>query len=83
MSTAELKSNLHRLIDSISDNKTLNSIYTLLSKQKKQDIDWWGTISKEEKDAIEKGLAEVERGDVVSHEQVMKESFKLLNKYRR
>ena len=31
MSTAELKSTLHKLIDTIQDSKTLKAIYTLLS----------------------------------------------------
>ena len=55
MSTAELKSTLHNLIDTINDSKTLNAIYALISKKTKQEIDWWETISEEERAAIEEG----------------------------
>ena len=83
MSTVELKSNLYKLIDSINDSKTLNAIYTLLSKKEAKNIDWWDGISSKEKAAIEEGLAQAERGEVVSHEDVMKASHKLISKYKK
>ncbi len=39
----------------------------------------WDTISQAEKDGVERGLADVEAGRVISHEEVMKEIDKLLN----
>lgn len=41
--------------------------------KKGQVADWWDEISEEEKQAIEKGLAEAERGELISHENVMRE----------
>ncbi len=41
--------------------------------KKGQAADWWDEISEEEKQAIEKGLAEAERGELISHENVMRE----------
>ena len=83
MSTTELKSNLYKLIDSINDSKTLNAIYTLLSAKTSAGADWWDAISTEEKAAIEEGIAQLERGEGIPHEEVMKESRKLINKYKK
>ena len=41
--------------------------------KKGQAADWWDDISEEEKQAIEKGLAEAERGELIPHENVMRE----------
>lgn len=35
--------------------------------------DWWDEISDEEQHAIEKGLEEADRGELIPHEEVMKE----------
>ncbi len=73
MSTAELKSNLHRLIDSVQDSKTLKITYLLLSKTEEGTKDWWDTISAKEKAAIEEGLKDIKSGNVFSHDKVMQE----------
>jgi predicted transcriptional regulator len=74
MSTAELKSNLYKLIDSINDSQTLQAIYTLLStKAAAVDDDFWDKFSDEQKTEIEESIAELNRGEGISHEQVMKE----------
>ena len=39
--------------------------------KKEQVTDWWDTISDEERAEIEQGLAEVDRGEVIPHEEVM------------
>jgi predicted transcriptional regulator len=36
-------------------------------------VDWWDEISPEEREAIEKGLSEADKGEFISHEDVMKE----------
>jgi hypothetical protein len=41
--------------------------------KKGQRDDWWDEIGEYEKQAIEKGLAEANRGELISHENVMKE----------
>jgi predicted transcriptional regulator len=73
MSTAELKSNLHRLIDKVQDSKTLKITYLLLSKTEEGNKDWWDSISAKEKAAIEQGLKDINKGNVFSHAKVMKE----------
>jgi len=80
MNAVELKSDLHQLIDKINDVSILNAVKVLLAKGEAA-TDWWDEIGQEEKQAIEKGLAEADRGEVIPHEEVMKEvkaKYKLL-----
>jgi predicted transcriptional regulator len=76
MDIVELRTDLHNMIDKISDSNVLNAVKTLLSG--KAETDWWDTISDEEKAEIEQGLAEADRGEVIPHEEVMKKYEKWL-----
>ena len=71
MSTAELKSNLFKLIDSINDSKTLQSIYTLIKNKGVSEVDFWDELSDEQKAEIEESIAELDRGEGIPHEEVM------------
>ena len=73
MSTAELKSNLHKLIDGINDSQTLKAIYTLLSKKDTTDVDFWDELSDEQKAEIEEAIAQADRGELIPHKEVMAE----------
>ncbi len=78
MKTAELKTNLHQIIDGIEDNTILNAVYALLAKTFHPralgaKADFWDELSEEEKADIEHGLKDIERGKVFSHEEVMRE----------
>ena len=77
MNAIELKSDLHRLIDKINDVNILNAVKILLSKGE-EETDWWDEISEEERQSIERGLAEADRGELIPHEQGMKEYKKWL-----
>lgn len=84
MSTADLKLTIYQLLASTQDSKLLNSVYKLLkSQKKKRDTDWWLTISDKEKAAIEVGIAQAERGELIPHEEVVKKSRRLIEKYRK
>lgn len=37
-----------------------------------ESLDWWTELSVEEQEEIEEGLKQAEKGEVVSHENVMK-----------
>jgi predicted transcriptional regulator len=39
----------------------------------KKKTDWWDEISEDERKSIEKGLAEANEGDLIPHEEVLKE----------
>lgn len=71
MSTAELKYSLFKAIDSINDGKTLKAIYSFVTK--KNDVDFWDELSDEQKEAVEESIAELDRGEGIPHEQVMRE----------
>ena len=36
-------------------------------------MDWWGEISEEERQAIKRGLTEADQGELILHEEVMKQ----------
>jgi predicted transcriptional regulator len=72
MDVIELRTDLHNMIDKISDDKILNAIKTLLSEKTSEEVDWWDKISDEERDEIKQGLTEAENGDVITHDEVMK-----------
>lgn len=38
-----------------------------------KDTDWWDEISEAERTAIEESLAEADRGELIPHEEVMRE----------
>ena len=71
MSTVELKSSLHQLIDAINDSKTLKVVYSLLSKQAKQKTDGWDSLTKQQQKEIEEAIHSLEKGDGIPHEKVM------------
>ena len=72
MSTADLKLNLHQLIDGVSDNSVLEAVYTLLSKATANQEDWYDSLSEKEKASIERGLEDLKNGHTLTHEDAMK-----------
>ena len=67
MDFAARKIDLISWISNLQDEKTLSRIETI----KKEEPDWWDTISDEERAEIEEGLAQLDRGESIPHEQVM------------
>ena len=78
MDVIGLRTDLHNMIDKISDSNILNAVKTLLSSKSVSQADWWDTLSKEERVEIEQGLAEADRGEVIPHEEVMEKYKKWL-----
>ncbi len=78
MNLAELRVDLHNMIDKINDSDILSAVKTLLSDKAVSQSDWWGTISEEGRADIEQGSAEADRGEVISHEEVMSKYKKWL-----
>lgn len=62
------KLNLIKWLTSVDEPSVIKQLIAL---KKKQQVDWWDEISDEEKTAIEEGLAQADRGDILSHEEVM------------
>ena len=71
MDVIELRTDLHNMIDKITDSNILSAVKTLLTGKTAKQEDWWNTISDEERAEIEQGISEADRGEVISHEEVM------------
>ena len=77
MSTIELKTNLHSLIDSVNDSKILKTIYALLTKQEEEIIGYQGAKAitrKEFLKQIEQSEAEYKQGKYITFHELMEES---------
>jgi predicted transcriptional regulator len=62
------KLNLIKWLTEVEEPSIIEKVIALKNEQQK---DWWDEISDDEKADIEEGLAEDDRGDVLSHEDVM------------
>lgn len=79
MSTAELKLNLHYLIEDIEDESFLNAIYVMIThKAAPLAGPKWNELPEALKQEIEEGLEQAEKGEVVEHKAVMKKYKKWL-----
>lgn len=72
MSTKEFKIYLHQLIDGISDRNVLQEVYLLLSKTPSTE-DWFDRLSEESKQKTLLSLKQYKKGEVISHENAMKQ----------
>ena len=79
MSAAELKNDLIKIIVNTDDMAFLQQVKDFFKKHK-TSTDWWEEISDQEKEMIERGLKDVEEGNVVAHEDVRAEINKILRK---
>ena len=68
MSTAELKSFLHQLIEGTSDSTTLRKVFQLLIEAQN---DWWNELSDVEKQKTLESLKEAKEGQTRSHKSVL------------
>ena len=68
MSTAELKSFLHQLIEGTSDNTTLKKVFQLLTEAQN---DWWNEMSDAEKEKTLTSLQQANKGETHSHKHVL------------
>ena len=72
MATYTLRYTIHKLIENIEDETILLDVLKLLEKKTEiEKKDWWDLISEEEKAAIEEGIAQADRGEIIPHEEVM------------
>ena len=69
MNIQSKKIELVQLILNINKPALLDKIKQLLI----QETDWWDELSEEQKDSIEVGLEQANRGETLTHEQVVNE----------
>lgn len=79
MSTAELKSNLHRLVVETDDKDILSKVEVFFQALI-QGQNWWDVISDEERRMIELGKWQIDNGQGISHDQVRAQVGKLLER---
>ncbi len=79
-SKAEIKNKLYKLITETDDENILSRVQDYLITLKSKNVDWWDTISDQEKDAIDIGLKQIENGEAIPHEEVKRKVDKLLGR---
>lgn len=68
MKALDIRTELKQLIDAEQNPSVLEALRTLL---KRPQEDWWDAISAEERKEIEQGMAEADRGEFLSHKEVI------------
>lgn len=61
-----------KLIEWIAKVQDLNTIEKLLKVRNENPYDWWDELSEYEKKEIELGIADIEQGKTVDHQEVKK-----------
>lgn len=69
MNSTQIRQKIHDYVDQ-ADERFLNLLNGMIEADQMRD--WWDEIGKDEKLAINEGLAQLERGEGIPHEQVMK-----------
>lgn len=68
MNVQDTKERLIQWLTALEDEQLLEQVLAI-----KEQSDWWNKLSQEEKAAIEEGTEELNRGEGIPHEIVMKE----------
>lgn len=74
MTTLEIKADIFKSIDSLSRNK-LYEIKGYLEnlQQKEVELEDWANLSEEQKNRLKESIAQLDSGNFISHQNVMKE----------
>jgi hypothetical protein len=78
MNAAELKSELHRLIVETNDINVLFNIRQYFLQLSTKDVDWWDTVSTEQKNSIQKGIGQLDKGQGIAHQTIRQKVKKFL-----
>ena len=68
----EIKNELHKLIDNC-DNELLLSEAKELLESNKEIKDWWDELTEEDKNLVMESEAEYEKGNFISHKDLMQQ----------
>ena len=79
MNTAEIKNELHKLIVETDDFSILSKIQAYFSTLRSKKIDWWDTISSNDKKNIEISEQQIQKGEGIPHDVARKRINKLLS----
>lgn len=71
MSTQELKTDLHRLIDQTQNDQLLAAVRTILDMRRDDESsDFWNRLTPDQQDDIKVGIADIEAGRTMSASDV-------------
>ena len=73
MNVLELRSDLHHLIDNVTDEGILQAIKVILSKQSRPSRDWSEMLSDSLRSELEASISEADQGKVVSHDEAVRQ----------
>lgn len=71
MSLQSKKLKLVQMILNTEKPAVLAKVEAILKKE--DESDWWDEIGESERNAIDEGIAEADRGELIPHKDVMKE----------
>jgi hypothetical protein len=72
METLELRKTVLEYVNQ-ADEHLLRMVKKIMDNYRENvEPDWWDELSEEEQKEIEEGLAELDRGEYISNEEVMK-----------
>jgi len=77
MNTHAEKINIIQWVASLNDEAILQQLKKIKDQSTKK-VDWWDTISAEERRSIERGLEDSENGRITPHSEVRKKYEKYL-----
>ncbi len=61
-----------------ADERMLRLMYTMLEAD--QEGDWWDSLSKEAKEAIDNGIAQADAGNTITHQEFLAQNKRWLPK---
>jgi predicted transcriptional regulator len=67
----DIKAEKLELIQWLAGVRDMEVIKEFINLKKSKEVDWWDTISAEERAEIAEGIAQAEKGEVIPHEEVM------------
>lgn len=75
MGTAELKSNLHKMVDRIEDERLLSAIYSFLNeRENSEEGRMWNSLTEDQKKEVLQAFDESEdNSNLINDEDVWKE----------
>ena len=59
-----------QLIEWLAKLNNANVLKQFIALKNEQEKDWWDELSEEEKKEIEEGIAQADRGEVISHSKL-------------
>ena len=73
MNQADLKTDLHQLIENAEDKDILEAIKTILTKGASTNNNWFDELSYDLKAALDESVDEAIQGKTISHQEAMQQ----------